>query len=182
MPILCGSWSAMSLTPLGISASAGKAHSTRSTQKSQSSRSVSPASDTKWGFGVPRGTYRTSPAKWFIPETIKAPAGSSKDASTGGMISKPNKAGDGAWELVIDVPAKLAPLFIAFHLQGQGQPEVSRGGQKFAVPVGITAGRLEPLGTVPPKPLHPSKLSTCMHPSPQDLSGNVILICCMEGC
>lgn len=109
----------------------------------------SSGSDTEGGLGVFRGTYRTSPAKWFIPETIKAPAGSSKDASTGGMISKPKKAGDGVWELVIDVPAKLAPLFIAFHLQGQGQPELSRGGHKFAVPVGTTAGRLEPLGMLP---------------------------------
>ncbi|CAL8460737.1 g268 [Coccomyxa elongata] len=92
------------------------------------------------------GTYRTSPAKWFVPGTIKLPAGSSRDASTGGVVSKPRKAGEGVWELVIDVPTKLAPLFVAFQLQGDGQPELSRGGHRFAVPVGMTAGRVEPLG------------------------------------
>ncbi len=98
-----------------------------------------------WGC---RGTYRTSPAKWFVPDTIKLPAGSSKDGSTGGVVSKPRKAGEGVWELVIDVPTKLAPLFVAFQLQGDGQQELSRGGHRFAVPVGMTAGRVQPLGNV----------------------------------
>ncbi len=50
------------------------------------------------------------------------------------------------WELTIDVPTKLAPLFVAFQLQRDGQPELSRGGHRFAVPLGMTAGRVEPLG------------------------------------
>lgn len=93
-----------------------------------------------------RGTYRASPAKWFIPEAIELPADSFKDPSSGGIISKPRKAGDGLWELVVDVPTKLAPLTLAFQLLGEGSPELGRGGHKFAVPVGMAAGHIEPLG------------------------------------
>ncbi len=50
------------------------------------------------------------------------------------------------WELVVDVPTKLAPLTLAFQLLGDGSPELSRGGHRFAVPVGMAAGHIEPLG------------------------------------
>ena len=98
-----------------------------------------------------RGTYRTSPDKWFAPEAVKPPAGSSKAGSTGGVVSKLTKTAGGAQEVTIEVPSQLAPLSLAFLLQAgaPGQPqaeELNTGGHKFAVPVGMSAGRVAPMG------------------------------------
>lgn len=101
-----------------------------------------------------RGTYRVSPAKWFAPEAIKPPAGSTKQAATGRVVSALARASasPGVHEATIEVPSQLAPLSLAFQLapgggqqQGKGQ-ELSSLGQPFAVPVGMGAGRVAPMG------------------------------------
>ena len=56
------------------------------------------------------------------------------------------KATNGAYELSFDIPAPLAPLSLAFELQLAGSVELSRAGQRFAVPIGMSAGRTTRLG------------------------------------
>ena len=78
---------------------------------------------------------------------MAATAGSTKDAASGGMRASPRKSKDGsAWELSLTVPAKLAPVWLAFEIQSSSGREVSRHGQRFALPVGMSAGSVQPLG------------------------------------
>lgn len=102
-----------------------------------------------------RGTYRVSPAKWFAPEAIKPPAGSTKQASTGRVSSKLARTAPGVHEATIEVPSQLAPLSLAFQLVSgeqqqkgpqQQRPELNSLNQTFAVPVGMAAGRVQPMG------------------------------------
>ena len=122
----------------------------------------SSASSLAWTFTLAcsrRGTYRVSPAKWFAPEAIKPPAGSTKEASTGRVSSKLARTAPGVHEATIEVPSQLAPLSLAFQLmsgeqqqqqqlkgQQQQRHELNSLGQTFAVPVGMAAGRVMPMG------------------------------------
>lgn len=45
-----------------------------------------------------------------------------------------------------DIPAQLSPLFLAFELQIGKHAELSRSGQRFAVPVGMSAGKIASMG------------------------------------
>ena len=116
-----------------------------------------------------RGTYRTSPAKWLAPEAVKPPPGSSRSAGTGRVTSALARAGNRC-EALLEVPAQLAPLSLAFQLQagGAGREELSAAGRNFAVPVGMSPGRVAPMGeggcrpAVLPEAEHlPQRFCTC---------------------
>ena len=111
-----------------------------------------------------RGFYRSSTGKWYIPEGIKSSGACQKDSRSGGMRTEV-KAVNGAYELSFSIPAQLAPLFLAFELQSADSVELSRAGQRFAVPIGMSAGRTTRMGescsltrVLHPCPQHPSSL------------------------
>lgn len=56
------------------------------------------------------------------------------------------KAVNRAYELSFNIPAQLAPLSLAFELQTADRVELSRAGQRFAVPIGMSAGRATRMG------------------------------------
>lgn len=93
-----------------------------------------------------RGFYRSSTGKWYIPDAVKSSAASKKDSRSGGMRSELKAGPNGAYELSFDIPAQLAPLFLAFELQSGRNVELNRTGQRFAVPVGMAAGRASRMG------------------------------------
>ena len=92
-----------------------------------------------------RGFYRSSTGKWYIPEGVKSSGACQEDSRSGCMKSE-IKATNGAYELSFDIPAQLAPLSLAFELQLAGSVELSKAGQRFAVPIGMSAGRTTRLG------------------------------------
>ena len=57
------------------------------------------------------------------------------------------KAGS-CYEATIEVPAQLAPLSLAFQLQAGGarKEELGSAGRNFAVPIGMSPGRVAPMG------------------------------------
>lgn len=93
-----------------------------------------------------RGFYRSSTGKWYIPESVKCSAASRKDSRSGGMRSELKAGNKEEFELSFDVPSQLAPLFLAFELQSGGSAELNRMGQRFAVPVGMSAGKIASMG------------------------------------
>ena len=114
-----------------------------------------------------RGFYRSSTGKWYIPEGVKSSGACQKDSRSGGMKSEV-KATNGAYRLSFDIPAQLAPLSLAFELQTAGSVELSRAGQRFSVPIGMSAGRTTRLGescslmlilhTLPSAPFSPAAM------------------------
>ncbi len=93
-----------------------------------------------------RGFYRSSTGKWYIPDAVQCSAASKKDSRSGGMRSELKAGADGAFQLSFDIPAQLSPLFLAFELQIGKHAELSRSGQRFAVPVGMSAGKVNRMG------------------------------------
>jgi len=93
-----------------------------------------------------RGFYRSSTGKWYIPESVKCSAASKKDSRSGGMRSELKAGKKGEFELSFDIPSQLAPLFLAFELQSGVSAELNRLGQRFAVPVGMSAGKITRMG------------------------------------
>lgn len=93
-----------------------------------------------------RGFYRSSTGKWYIPDAVKCSAESKKDSRSGGMRSELKAGADGGFQLSFDIPAQLSPLFLAFELQIGARAELSRSGQRFAVPLGMSAGKITRMG------------------------------------
>ena len=93
-----------------------------------------------------RGFYRSSTGKWYIPDAVKCSAVSKKDSRSGGMRSELKASADGGFQLSFDIPAQLSPLFLAFELQIGKHTELSRSGQRFAVPMGMSAGQIARMG------------------------------------
>ena len=105
----------------------------------------STAEQSQRSLQICRGFYRSSTGKWYIPEGVKCSGACQKDSRSGGMKSEV-KAADGAYKLSFDIPAQLAPLSLAFELQSADSVELSRAGQRFAVPIGMSAGRMTRMG------------------------------------
>lgn len=110
------------------------------------------ASSVRTSFPTCRGTYRTSPAKWFHPSG-SVPHGSSV---AGGAMRTPMArapGGGGGWQVQLRFAAELAPLTLAFTVHvpavGSGGLDLSvaaRSKRPFAVPIGMGAGSPELLG------------------------------------
>lgn len=62
------------------------------------------------------------------------------------MRTKLAGSAPGTFKLSFDIPVQLAPLFLAFELQIGGNVELNRSGQRFAVPVGMSAGKTTHMG------------------------------------
>ena len=92
---------------------------------------------------------------------MKCSAASQKDSRSGGMRSELKAGAEGGVQLSFDIPAQLAPLFLAFELQIGGRAELSRSGQRFAVPVGMSAGKITRMGEhrIPSHPMPQPGLS-----------------------
>ena len=106
---------------------------------------VSPAQQSQCPSQCCRGFYRSSTGKWYLPEGVKSSGACQRDSRSGGMKSEVKAAG-GAYELSFDIPTQLAPLSLAFELQTADSVELSRAGQRFAVPIGMSAGRMTRMG------------------------------------
>ena len=113
------------------------------------------------GPPVRRGSYRTSPAKWFHP-TGSVPQGSAPAniAMRSPMARASSGGGGGGWQAQLAFSADLAPLTLAFTVHVPAAAESSGGGGKdvsvsghsgrpFAIPVGMGAGSPEFLGATP---------------------------------
>ena len=121
-----------------------------------------------------RGFHRSSTGKWYIPDAVKCSAASKRDSRSGGMRSELKASANGGVQLSFDIPAQLAPLFLAFELQIGGRAELNRSGQRFAVPVGMSAGKITRMGehhipshaTAQPLTTTPEVPTTCRKSEP----------------
>ncbi|GIL76323.1 hypothetical protein Vretimale_5868 [Volvox reticuliferus] len=95
------------------------------------------------------GMYRASGTKWHHPREAVPPDSSPEPGGNGAMRTAMTwDERGGVWAVRFEVPAQLAPLHLAFALY---QPAVDKydnplRAPHFCVPVGMGAGRPEPLG------------------------------------
>ncbi|KAG2422373.1 hypothetical protein HXX76_016097 [Chlamydomonas incerta] len=100
------------------------------------------------------GMFRASGTKWHHPKEAVPPDSALEQGGAGAMRTpmtwdgRAGPGGEGAWVVRFEVPAKLAPLHLAFSLY---QPAADKydtpvRAPHFAVPVGMSAGSPEPLG------------------------------------
>ncbi len=108
-----------------------------------------------------RGTFRSSTAKYFIPESVAAPKGSAPAAGGGANVPM-TRGSDGALQARFSVPASLAPVYLAFKLDLAPGQSARNGtepadclvgpasGGHFAVPIGMGRGLATLLGVLCP--------------------------------
>eukprot|EP00198_Chlamydomonas_reinhardtii_P002453 XP_001691789.1 isoamylase-type starch debranching enzyme [Chlamydomonas reinhardtii] len=101
------------------------------------------------------GMYRASGTKWHHPKEAVPPDSTRLEQGGAGAMRTPmawdgraGPGGEGAWVLRFEVPAKLAPLHLAFSLYqpATDKYDVPVRAPHFAVPVGMSAGSPQPLG------------------------------------
>ncbi|GLC33109.1 hypothetical protein PLESTB_000369500 [Pleodorina starrii] len=95
------------------------------------------------------GMYRASGTKWHHPREAVPPGSSPEPGGSGAMRTAMRwDERAGVWAGVFEVPAKLAPLHLAFALYHPARDKYDNPlrAPHFCVPVGMSAGRPEPLG------------------------------------
>ncbi|GIL45006.1 hypothetical protein Vafri_2415 [Volvox africanus] len=95
------------------------------------------------------GMYRASGTKWHHPREAVPPDSSPEPGGNGAMRTAMTwDERGGVWAVRFEVPAQLAPLHLAFALYQQALDKYDKPlrAPHFCVPVGMGAGRPEPLG------------------------------------
>ena len=100
-----------------------------------------------------RGMFRTSAEKWFNPDEVHV--SESTSGHSGSCHARLSKTRSGHLEANFSVPAKLAPVYLAFkiHSSSRSQKNVehepARGSSHFAVPLGLSQSNPLLLGRSP---------------------------------